>query len=103
MDCALGEKKATNRLRIGYGINLAFFDRQTKLSGPIYLPGNILARINPVIAQYPASENEGRRFHARNANSFALQTRDRFNARVTRTLSADTAAINPAGKLHVQS
>src|SRR5215469_6178630 len=103
MDCARGQEKAANQLRIGHGINLAFFERQTKFAGPIYLPSNILVRINPVIAQCPLSENERRRSHARNANSFALQIRDRVNLRVIRSLHAKTSAMNPAGKLHVKS
>src|SRR5262245_21342713 len=103
MDCALGQEKAANRLRIGHGINLTFFDRQTKLAGRIYLPGNILVRINPIIAQCPLSENKRRRSHARNANSFALEIRDRVNVQVIRDLYAETSAMNPAGKLHIQS
>src|SRR4051794_19214724 len=103
MNGALGEKKASNRLRIGHGINLAFFDRQTKLADPVYFPGNILARVNPVIAQYPAREDERWRSQARNANSFALQIRDRVNVRAIPGLHAETAAMNASSKLHIRS
>ena len=79
---AVGQEQGANWFGVSYRVDLAFFQRQSKLPCWEYTPGHIPARVHTVSSQNSIGKDERRGSHPRYTNSFSAQVLRRLDVAI---------------------